>query len=164
MKSKKIIISIFTAVIVVLICVIVYFYCNAEKNSTEKILPVSTYEYILNNGCNNSMSNNAYTNCVQDLLVKVKLEKVTQFEKISNLFKTDKKNVVLVNDNNSNKDFMDWYDASNKSNHTACLAEVYYTKAGSAYERNLAECEIMKLIDDIKILDETRSNFRGQDY
>ena len=109
-------------------------------------------------------SNQSWIKCEQDALSRVNNEKKKHFENIMELFRTDKKNVVLINDDNENKDFLEWYKGSFNNNHSKCLAIVYWTKAGSAYEGNLAHCEKEEALKVLVLIDELVSNFKSQDW
>ena len=80
------------------------------------------------------------------------------------MFKANKKNVVLVNEGNGYKDFIEWHTNSYRNNHLRCVAVMYWTKAGSAYDGNLARCEKEEALKDIVLIDDLLSNFKSLDW
>ena len=112
-------------------------------------------KYILDGGCTYDMSNNAYSNCVEEVLKNIKIEKENLFKDFQRLINESKDNVLTM-DQEENRRFFDWYESSGKFNELKCLASVYWTKAGSAYNQNLYTCEIIEATEDIKIIQENQ--------
>ncbi len=96
-------------------------------------------------------SNLEWIACEKDFLVMIKKEKERYFDKLMNLF-TNNSEKMLANDSELLKEFTDWYENSNNANHTRCLAEMYYTRAGSAYEGNMTRCQSSEAQRDIELL------------
>jgi len=127
-----------------------------DIDGTEGKLKLEPYEkYILDSGCTYDMSNNAYTNCVEEVLKNIKIEKENLFKDFQRLINESKDNVLTM-DQEENRRFFDWYESSEKFNKLKCLASVYWTKAGSAYNQNLYTCEIIEATEDIKIIQENQ--------
>ena len=70
------------------------------QESTLNLGPVQ--DYLLENGCDYSMSNNAYTNCAEDALNKIKEEKKNDFKKLKELMNSREDN-VLTSDQKENQ-------------------------------------------------------------
>ena len=63
-----------------------------------------------------------------------------------------------MSDEKLNKEFFNWYKGSDDFNHLRCSANIYWTGAGSAYNQNIATCEIFETQRDIQLLDELYTN------
>ncbi|MDQ5969306.1 MAG: hypothetical protein QG579_463 [Patescibacteria group bacterium] len=134
-------------------------------NNTEEITEESTLnmgpvqDYLLKSGCDYSMSNNAYTNCAEDALNKIKEEKINDFKKLKELMNGREDN-VLTSNQEENQKIYDWYDSSEKANNLRCLSSVFWTKAGSGYDGNLFRCEILETMTDIELINENYAEIK----
>lgn len=153
--KKILLLSIFLILVAIFI---VFYIVKSDKIITEEpFKPTDTY--LKNNGCNYDMSNNEYTNCAQKALETIKIEKRTLFESFLKLIQS-KPDITLLSDKDLYDKFINWYKNSEINNHERCLADVYWTVAGSAYAQNMAICEIFETQRDIDILNENYKGFK----
>lgn len=120
-------------------------------------------DYLEASGCNEKMSNSAYTECSENALKKILIEKQLSYDRFQELAKSITKNALGL-DEELNKEFQDWYKNSNDYNHSRCVASMYWSGAGSAYTRNVTVCEITETQRDIQLLDNLYGNkdyFKG---
>lgn len=133
---------------------------NIEETTQESTLNLGPVEdYLLESGCDYSMSNNAYTNCAEDALNKIKEEKKKDFQKLKELMNSREDN-VLTSNQEENQNMYDWYESSEKANNLRCLSSVFWTQAGSAYNQNLFRCEILETITDIELINENYAEIK----
>ena len=133
---------------------------NTEETTQESTLNLGpVQDYLLENGCDYSMSNNAYTNCAEDALNKIKEEKKNDFKKLKELMNSREDN-VLTSDQKENQYIYDWYESSEKANNLRCLSSVFWTKASSGYHGNLFRCEIMETMTDIELINENYAEIK----
>ena len=161
LNRNIIIISLSGIILILIFCL--YFIIQENTNVKNKYLNILSEKSHLINCDAGYMSNQSWIGCEKDLLENAKIEKQQDFEDIIEFFKTDKRNDVLANDTNKNKDFIDWYKNSDNTNELKCTAIMYYSKVGSAYLGNIAQCEKEETLNDIKIIDELYSNLISQD-
>ncbi len=133
---------------------------NTEKTAQESTLNMGPLEdYLLESGCEYTMSNNAYTNCAEDALNKIREEKTEYFKKLKELINSRKDN-VLTSNQEENQKIYDWYDSSEKANNLRCLSSVFWTKSGSGYDGNLFRCEILETMTDIELINENYAEIK----
>jgi len=87
------------------------------------------------------------------------VEKQNHFDKLQKLMDSRPDNVLLSNEE-VGKQFHNWYQSSENNNHLRCVANTYWTIAGSAYEQNVYTCEIFETQRDIQLLDENYKGFK----
>lgn len=129
---------------------------NNSKFTTEDNYQI-TYDYIKANGCNEEMSNNEYTTCVENTLGKIQTDKKQSYDRFQNAIKDMDKNALGL-DEGLNKEFEDWYKSSDDYNHSRCVADVYWSGSGSAYNQNIAVCQIFETQRDIQLLNKLYVN------
>ncbi len=133
---------------------------DIEETAQESTLNLGPVEdYLLESGCDYSMSNNAYTNCAEDALNKIKEEKREDFKKLKELMNSREDN-VLTSNQEENQNMYDWYESSEKANNLRCLSSVFWTQAGSAYNQNLFICEILETMTDIELINENYAEIK----
>jgi hypothetical protein len=131
-----------------------------ENKTTPEDSLEPLHNYLKLNGCDTSLSNNAYTNCVESALEKIKTEKQRHYDNLLKVMDEKRADNVLLSNKEADKQFHDWYKNSNDNNHQRCISSVYWTIAGSAYNQNIYECEIFETQRDIKLLDENYLGFK----
>lgn len=133
---------------------------NIEETAQESTLNLEpVQDYLLESGCDYSMSNNAYTNCAEDALNKIKEEKKNDFQKLKELMNSREDN-VLTSNQEENQNIYDWYESSEKANNLRCLSSVFWTKAGSAYNQNIVRCEILETMTDIELINDNYAEIK----
>lgn len=139
MKNKTLYISIVT---VIAFGTILYFFKTSHTSNN----------YLSAHGCNENMSNNAYTECAENALKKIQEQKQNSYDRFQELIRSNPTN-ALASDEKLNNEFQNWYKSSNDYNLSRCIASMYWSGAGSAYNQNIAECQIFETQRDIQLLD-----------